>query len=321
MAGTAVRISGLALSLMFLASLTALAYAVSAIHAPGPAADEVTLVLPRGTGLNAIADMLEAERVVRSALLFGFWIRVTGDAGALQAGEYRFPAAATAAEVAAMLEEGRTHKRRLTVAEGLSTDAVRVLVEAAEGLEGDWPDGVAEGNLLPETYLYERGDARSGLVARMAEAMDEALAQLWADRASGLALDTPAEALILASMVEKETGLAEERPIVAGVFLNRLERGMRLQSDPTVAYGLRREGKLTGPLTRADLERDHPFNTYLIPALPPSPIANPGRAAIEAALHPGQTDFLYFVADGQGGHLFATTLEEHNRNVAGVRQQ
>lgn len=317
----AVKVSSLALSLIFLAGLTGLAYAVATIHAPGPATDDIAVVLNRGMGLNAIADLLEQNGVIESALVFGFWVRVSGDTGALRAGEYRFPAQVPGAQVATMLAQGQTLRRSVTVPEGLDIAAVRALLLEAEGLTGALGTDIAEGTLLPETYIYEWGDTRADLVVRMAAAMDEALAELWLGRAPGLAINSPAEALILASMVEKETGLAEERPLVAGVFLNRMNLGMRLQSDPTVAYGLRLQGDFQGPLTRADLDADHPFNTYILPGLPAGPIANPGRAAIEAVLHPQQTEHLYFVANGEGGHVFASTLDEHNRNVARYRQQ
>ncbi len=317
----AVRVSSLAISLIFLAGLTCLAYAVSIIHAPGPATDDVTLVLNRGMGLNAIADLLEQNKVIKSALVFGFWVRVTGDTGTLRAGEYRFPARIPGAQVATMLAQGQTLKRSVTVPEGLDVVAVQALISESEGLTGELTSDIGEGTLLPETYVYEWGDTRAELLARMAAAMDQVLAELWPERAPDLAIDTPFEALILASMVEKETGLVEERPLVAGVFLNRLRLGMRLQSDPTVVYGLRLEGEFHAPLTRSDLEADHPFNTYKISGLPVGPIANPGRAAIEAVLHPQETENLYFVANGEGGHVFAVTLDDHNRNVARYRQQ
>ena len=195
------------------------------------------------------------------------------------------------------------------------------MLAATPALAGEMAPVPAEGSLLPETYHYGRGDRRAALIARMAAAMDETLAELWQGRAEGLPFDSPPAAMVLASIVEKETGLAAERRHVAGVFVNRLRRGMRLQSDPTVIYGLTGgAGPLGRPLTRADLETDHPYNTYRIDGLPPHPIANPGREAIAAVLDPLPTGDLYFVADGSGGHVFAPTLDEHNRNVANWRR-
>jgi UPF0755 protein len=315
-----VRIFSLAVSLTFMAGLTLLVYVVVTIHRPGPLENTVTVVLDRGMGLNPISDLLEQQGVIASALEFGFWVRTAGKPGALKAGEYLFPAHISAADVARKLARGDTLKRKLTISEGLNVAAVQALLAEAEGLTGDLEGAIAEGTLLPETYIYERGDTRADLVARMTAAMTEVSAELWAARDPGHPLASAAEALVLASIVEKETGLASERALIAGVFLNRLERGMRLQSDPTVAYGLALMGDFEGPLTRADLGVDHPFNTYLIRGLPPGPIANPGRAAIEAVLHPEATEFLYFVADGEGGHAFAATLDDHNRNVARYRR-
>jgi UPF0755 protein len=193
------------------------------------------------------------------------------------------------------------------------------VLEAAEGLTGEVPP-FAEGELLPETYAYEWGDSRAALVRRAREAMERALAEAWAGRAPDLPLATPREALILASIIERETGEAAERGRVASVFINRLRRGMPLQSDPTVAYAATSGAPMDRTISRADLAREHPFNTYRNPGLPPGPIASPGRAALLAATRPEATEFLYFVADGTGGHAFARTLEEHNRNVARWRE-
>jgi UPF0755 protein len=193
------------------------------------------------------------------------------------------------------------------------------LVAGAEALKGEATDALHDGDILPETYRYEWGDTRNGLVARMRQARDTLLSELWAKRQPNLPLKTPEEAMVLASIVEKETGLATERPKVAAVFINRLRRGMRLQSDPTVSYGLA-PGGLSRSLTRADLEQPTPFNTYVIDGLPPAPICNPGRASLTATLNPADTSDLYFVADGSGGHAFAATLDDHNRNVAHWRQ-
>jgi UPF0755 protein len=216
-----------------------------------------------------------------------------------------------------MLERGETVARRVTIAEGLTVAEIFGLLEEAPGLTGPLPEPPPEGSLLPETYFFALGDSRYGLVRRMRGAMTEALEAAWANRAEGLPLASKEEALVLASIVDKETGIPAERRQVAAVFINRLRKGMPLQSDPTVIYGLTGgEGPLQRPLTRKDWEHDSPYNTYRNPGLPPGAIGNPGRDAIAAVLDPANVDYLYFVADGTGGHAFARTLAEHNRNVA-----
>jgi UPF0755 protein len=295
----------------------ALAWAWHGYEGPGPLAEGRAIVIPKNQGTRVVAALLEDKGVIADARLFlaGAW--VSGVARHLRAGEFAFPPHASMAEVAHQLAYGAAVVRRLTVAEGLTTAQTLALVTEAEGLEGAVPKTVAEGALLPETYNYSWGDGRAEMVARMKKAMDDALAKAWAARADNLAVTTPAEALTLASIVEKETAVAAERPLVAAVFQNRLKRGMKLQSDPTVLYAVTKgAGPLARKLTRADLEADSPYNTYVVSGLPPGPIGAPGRAAIDAVLHPAQSDALYFVADGSGGHVFAKTLDEHNRNVA-----
>jgi len=284
---------------------------------PGPLAEGRAVVIPKSQGTRAVAVLLEEKGVISDARMFlaGAW--VSGVARHLRAGEFAFPRHASMAEVAHHLAYGTPVVRRLTIAEGLTTVQTLALVAEAEGLEGAAPKSIPEGALFPETYNYSWGDARADMVARMKKAMDEALAKAWAARADNLAITTPAEALTLASIVEKETAVPAERPIVSAVFQNRLRRGMKLQSDPTVLYAVTKgTGPLSRKLTRADLEAESPYNTYVASGLPPGPIGAPGRAAIEAVLHPARSDALYFVADGSGGHVFAKTLDEHNRNVA-----
>jgi len=220
--------------------------------------------------------------------------------------------------VIGIITSGKTAKHRLTIPEGLTSAEIVALVRAAPLLTGDPGPVPAEGTLLPETYIYSRDDTREGIIARMTQAMQETLAATWAERRNGVLLASPQEAVTLASMLEKEASRDEERMHIAAVFLNRLRLGMRLQSDPTVRFALAGNGasKFDGPLTRAELELNSPYNTYFAKGLPPGPICNPGKAALRDAMKPEQSDDLYFVADGAGGHVFAKTLSEHNRNVA-----
>jgi UPF0755 protein len=220
-----------------------------------------------------------------------------------------------------MLARGETVARRLTVAEGLTVAEVFRLLADTEALRGELPEPPPEGSLLPETYFYALGDERAELVRRMQRGMAKLLDELWPTRIEALPLRDRRQAVILASIVDKETAEADERAAVAAVFLNRLRRGMRQQSDPTVIYGLTDgQGALDRALTRKDWQHDSRYNTYRIDGLPPGPIGNPGRAALEAVLNPAEVDYLYFVADGTGGHAFGRTLDEHNRNVAKWRQ-
>jgi UPF0755 protein len=283
--------------------------------APGPLDAERAVVVQRG-GSEAVAQALLAKGVIDDARAFAiaaWWTREPGRP--LRAGEFAFPGGASIAEVLTVLREARPVQRRLTIPEGLSARQIAALLERTEGLTGEVPP-LEEGALLPETYAWQWGEQRAALVARAEQAMAQALAEAWGARAEGLPLDSPRAALVLASIVERETALAEERPRIAAVFLNRLRRGMPLQSDPTVIYAAAEGASFDRAITRADLERDHPFNTYRVRGLPPAPIASPGRDALRAVTQPAITDELYFVANGEGGHAFARTLEEHNRNVA-----
>jgi UPF0755 protein len=288
---------------------------------PGPLETATTAIIPPGTGLDGITRILTEHGIIADPNIFRWGARLSGVAPQLRAGEYAFPAKVSAEGASDVLRSGKTVVHRLTVAEGLTVAQVMVEIDGAEALMGDHGSAPDEGRLLPETYNYSYGDRRSAMVTRMREAMDQALDRLWNGRAEGLPLRSMHDALVLASIVEKETGLADERPRIARVFLNRLQKGMRLQSDPTVSYGLTKgQVPLDRALTGLDLRTASPFNTYLIDGLPPTPICNPGVAAIAAVLHPADTDALYFVADGTGGHVFARTLEEHQRNVARWRQ-
>lgn len=298
-------------------------WAWSRVEAPGPSVAETVVVIPPGAGVAGIAARLDAAGVIAGRWPFRLAARVLGADKGLRAGEYAFPAAVSVTGALALLRSGETVAHYLTVPEGLTTAEALALVNGADAMSGlATPDDAGgEGRLLPETYHYSHGDDRGALVRRMAAAQDAALADAWAGRAEDLPLATPAEMRVLASIVEKETAIAEERPQVAAVFLNRLKRGMRLQSDPTVVYGLTNgAGPLGRALSRADLKTPHAHNTYVNAGLPPTPIANPGRESLLAVARPADTDALYFVADGTGGHVFARTLAEHNRNVAKWRR-
>ena len=312
------------LSLLIVAGLAVgglFAWGYGQFTQPGPAGSEVTLVLPRGGGLIDIARRLETAGVISDARLFVVGVRLHDRQGDLKAGEYRLDAGVSMRGVMDVLVDGITVVRRLTIPEGLLTSEIIALVAKADGLDGEITTTPGEGRLLPETYHYSYGDDRTALIARMTAAMDAALAELWSKRDPDLPLQSPDEALVLASIVEKETAVPGERAHIAGVFVNRLKRGMRLQSDPTVAYGLTNGARpLDRPLSRRDLTSKTAYNTYVIKRLPPGPIANPGRAAIAAVMRPLATKDLYFVADGSGGHAFARTFAEHQKNVRRWRE-
>ena len=297
----------------------------AAFERPNPAGLAATIIVPRGSGVDDIAQLLMQHNVIDDKLPFSLGVRFTGMAGRLRAGEYAFAASASPRAVMEQMVAGRVVVHRLTIPEGLTSGQILQLIAGAEALAGNVTKPPGEGELMPDTYNFLRGETRDALVARMQKAMRETLDSLWAQRKAESWLKTPQQALILASIVEGETGVASERAQVAGVFHNRLRRGMRLQSDVTVAYGVaKREGRpgniLGRPLSRDDLATPDPYNSYTNEGLPPGPINNPGRNAIAAAIDPATTDALYFVADGKGGHTFSRTLDEHNRAVSRLRQ-
>jgi UPF0755 protein len=288
----------------------------------GPLADAKQMVIARGASIDKIADALAKEGVIESRFVFVNWIRVLGTQGRLRAGEYRFPKRVSAQDTMNILISGRQIQRRFTIPVGLTTFQVLERVKKVEGLEGELTETAAEGELLPDTYLFTLGETRNAVVQRMKRAMQDTLDAVWAQRADAEGpIKDKRELLILASIVEKETGEGAERALVAGVFVNRLKKNMRLETDPTVIYGITEgKGALGRRLLRSDLEKPHPYNTYKIQGLPPGPIANPGKASLLATIKPAQHNYIYFVADGSGGHVFAETLEQHNRNVAKWRQ-
>jgi UPF0755 protein len=272
------------------------------------------VILRQGARLPEIAAMLERGRAVSSSALFMAAAQLTGAGRHLKAGEYEFPAHASMAQVIAEIRRGEVVHHMITIPEGLTSEQAVDILMNSEVLTGTAPIP-PEGSILPETYEVRRGEDRSAVLQRMMDARDELLRTLWAQRRGDLPLSSPEQAVTLASIVEKETGLAAERPRVAAVFVNRLAKGIRLESDPTIVYGLTGGEPLGHGIRQSELTTPTPYNTYLIAGLPPGPICNPGRASLAAVLDPPHTDELYFVANGLGGHNFASTLEEHQKNV------
>ncbi len=285
---------------------------------PGPATADATsrtLVLDRGGGVQGLADSLAHAGAIHSALAFVVAAEVTGAAHYLKAGEYRFASGASLRAVLNAVSRGDVVHHWVTIPEGLTSRAAAEILRRAEFLSGPCPVP-PEGALLPETYEAMRSEACVALIAQMTRAREAKLSELWRERAPGLPFKTPQQAVILASIVERETALADERAHVASVYIHRLQLGMRLQSDPTVIYGLTSGEPLGHGLRRSELDRITPYNTYRLSGLPPTPIGNPGRASLAAVLRPASSHDLYFVANGRGGHVFAASLAEHSRNVA-----
>jgi UPF0755 protein len=290
--------------------------------ASGPLKADATVLIAKGAGLNTIIDILERNRVIDRPLLFKLGVQAYKEQKNLKAGEYAFSKDVSMHEVMKILASGKAILHAFTAPEGLTSIQIFSRMAKNEVLTGDMPALPAEGAMLPETYSFQRGDSREQVVKQMLSDQKKALSKIWEMRAPDLPISTPEELVTLASIVEKETGVAHERPLVASVFINRLNKGMKLQSDPTIIYGIfGGEGKPKGrPIYRSDIDKPTLYNTYTIPALPPGPIASPGKAAMEAVAHPAKSDFLYFVADGTGGHVFAKTLQEHEANVVKWRQ-
>ncbi len=293
----------------------------SEFRAPGPLEAPLRFEVERGEGLASVTRRLAEAGAIENETVFRLGARYTDRDAGMRFGEYEFPAAASMEAILDQLNDGGNVVRQVVVPEGWTSWQVVEALNAREDLEGEITEIPPEGSLAPAGYDYQRGETRAAILERMRAEQERILAAAWEGRAPDLPVETPEELLILASIVEKETGVAEERGQVAGVFVNRLRRGMRLQTDPTVIYGITEgRGVLGRGLRASELVAATPFNTYVIDGLPPSPIANPGRAAIEAAANPQGTEYLYFVADGTGGHAFAETLEQHNANVAAWRR-
>lgn len=297
---------------------------------PGAFVEETNFTVESGDHVGAVAQRLEAQGLISDARAMRLHARLSDQQAAIKVGEYAIPARASMASILDLLVSGDVIQYRITIPEGRTTAQILRIIEDHPELTGELPDReIPEGTLLPDTYIFASDATRASIVERMEKAQDDLIEELWPERAEGIPVSTPEEAIILASVVEKETGNAEERPLVAGLFTTRLKRGMRLESDPTVIYGVSRgeplyrtlNGKqVRRTLYRSELDRVTDWNTYQMDGLPKTPICNPGRDAIAAVLNPPETEYVFFVADGKGGHLFAETLAEHNRNVAAYRE-
>jgi UPF0755 protein len=276
---------------------------------------DASFVVPSGASLTSVAAKLEDEGLIGSSRSFLMWSRLLGSGDPIKAGEFLLPAGTTPSGILDTLQHGEVIRRFVTIPEGMPSIMVWERLMAEPLLTGTVPVP-EEGSVLPESYDFERGESRAMVLARMQKAMDETLAQLWAKRASDIAVKTPREAVILASIVEKETGVSAERRMVAGLYSNRVRQGMPLQADPTIIYPITRGKPLGRRIRQSEIRAVNGYNTYTRVGLPEGPITNPGRASIEAVLNPAKTASLYMVADGEGGHVFADTLAEHNENVA-----
>lgn len=282
----------------------------------GPLPEAVNVVVPKGASSNLVAQKLSDAGVIDKPLVFKIYARFVGMHKKLRAGEYRFEAGVSMRVAMEKIAKGDVFYRRITFAEGLTTKQMFDQLQNVSELSGEITVAAAEGELLPETYTFEYGDSRNSIVLQAQKAMSRVLDQAWANRNQAVPLKDKRQLLTLASIVEKETGVPEERGLVASVFANRLVKGMKLQTDPTVIYALTKgQSDLGRSLKKADLSVDSPYNTYKYYGLPPAPICNPGTEAIRAAANPEDSDYLYFVASGDGGHNFSTSLAQHNRNV------
>jgi UPF0755 protein len=288
--------------------------------APGPLPEDRVVNIPRDSSIRDISDVLAREGVIDQPWVFIGGVLALKARQDLKAGEYQFKAHASLRDVVATIIEGRVVAHQLTVPEGLTSEQIVARLLDDDVLTGNIKEIPREGSLLPDTYNYNRGVTREQIIQRMQQAQQRLLKEVWDRRSPDLPIKTPEQLVVLASLVEKETGKPDERTRVAAVFVNRLKQKMRLQSDPTIIYGLvGGKGTLGRPIMRSEIDQPTPYNTYQIDGLPPGPIANPGRASLEAAANPARTRELYFVADGTGGHAFAETYEQHQKNVARLR--
>jgi UPF0755 protein len=284
-------------------------------YGPGPNSRTTTVVVPEGATVTSTAGNLHRLGAIRSVRWFRVGAKLFGSSDPVQAGEFEIRKGMSAASILDLLQHGKPVLRLITVTEGMPSIIVEEKLATNPYLTGQLPQ-VAEGSLLPDSYGYQRGEARSTIIKRMQVAMTRTVDQLWTGRSTDCPIGSKDQAVVLASIVEKETGKASERPMIAGVYCNRLKIGMKLDADPTVIYPITRGKPLGRRILKSELHADNGYNTYRRAGLPEGPIANPGKASIAAVLHPAQTKALYFVADGTGGHVFADTLAEHNANVA-----
>ena len=289
-------------------------------EAPGPLAEDKVVNIPRGLGIKDISELLVREGVIDQPWVFWGGVIVLKARGDLKFGEYQFTKHASLADVVDTIIEAKVVQHAFTVPEGLTSEQIVARLLETSTLSGQIKEIPREGTLMPETYKFTRGMAREQIIQRMSQAQKRVLVEVWAHRSPDLPIKSPEQLVTLASIVEKETGRPEERTRVAAVFINRLKNKMRLQSDPTIIYGLTGgKGGLGRPIMKSEIEQATPYNTYVIDGLPPGPIANPGRASLEAAANPARTKELYFVADGSGGHVFSDSYAEHMKNVARLR--
>ena len=298
----------------------ALFFGKQRFDAVGPLADDKVVNIPRGLGIRDIADLLQREGVIDQPYIFMGGVIALKARGELKYGEYQFSKHASVADVVDTIIEGKVVQHAFTVPEGLTSEQIVARLLENTALTGQIKEIPREGTLLPETYRFTRGMTREQIIQRMQQAHRRVLQDVWEHRIPDLPVKTPEQLVTLASIVEKETGRPDERTRVAAVFVNRLKTKMRLQSDPTIIYGLTGgKGSLGRPIQKNEIEQPTPYNTYVIDGLPPGPIANPGRASLEAAANPARTKEIYFVADGSGGHLFSDNYTEHQKNVARLR--
>ncbi|NBW74816.1 MAG: endolytic transglycosylase MltG [Sphingomonadaceae bacterium] len=297
-----------------LLALAALGWLVAGWFTAGPLKQETAFIVPDGSSLSAVANKLEAEGVIGNADAFRFRARIFGAGAPVKAGEFMFPKGASASRILSIIQGDEVLRRFVTIPEGMPSIMVHERLMANSQLTGSIPVP-PDGSILPDTYEIERGESRQAVLLRMQAAMQRTLAELWAKRSPATAVATPEAALSLAAIVEKETGKSSERRTVAGLYSNRLRQGIMLQADPTIIYPITKGKPLGRRIRQSEIQAVNDYNTYTMIGLPKGPITNPGRASIAAVLNPAQTDVLYMVADGTGGHLFARTLDEHNANV------